>query len=988
MDELLGRAVETGGWAEVAGSPLLDQLDPDDVVAAVLRSGVRWADLPVEVAAILGVRHQLGDLGEGERALVRQVAGARFVGTYPRRSPQQEWHLRWSRQRRDPLHIVLGRYDDMFRLIALVPADGRTMLAGNGFESREVWLRDPVDGGEYTVRHSAKVVGLAAVPWSDGRTLLATAGGKTIRFWDPSTGDPVGAPRKLPAAATAMTAVRLPDDRTVLAVSSDDVVRMMEPETGAPYGSPIHRHSKIHALGAIELDGQALLVVAESYSGVNLFDPVTGHAVQAPFDLPYGASVATVPGPDGRGALATGNSEVILLLDTKTGEHLGSLTGHGNSVRAVAAVPMPGGRTLLASASFDDTLRLWDPSGPLSSETSHSWPMTNPWATNVASARLGNRPHLASVSGDERAVRFWDLDTSLPVGTPLPGGYGRMFLGPPVPLPDGRTLVTTSDDDRVITFRDPETAQVVSSTPPGHGSDVALAPVPLPDGRTLLASGAYEPFLWDSIEGTARRLPMNRGSIAAMVAVPVPGGTVLAAARAESYRQFDIIRWDLGTGELITHQLIKQPLSSLNRVRALAALPASDGRTLLAYGDDNGVLGLADPLTGAPECPSFTDGASAVVALAAVPLPTGRYLLACASETRMIRLWDETGTLVAKLSGHRGRVRALAVLPDGKLVSAGDDATVRVWDPVAAAQVGPSLPTGPAKVLALAAVDGARIATGDENGALRLWDLAQATAIGAPMLGHSGQICALITVEEEGHPRLVSGDGHGSIMVWDPDTGVSRQLTGHADPVFDEMAAVTMPDGSTAVAAAGRGIGLWDPLTGRLIGTPFPGQRPIVALPGADGLPLVASRNGRGDVVLHDPITGDQVGRPMRGHGGAITAVAAIVAPNGRALLVTGGDDGTVRLWDPVRGIAIGEPLAGHKRSVWHLVVIPIPGSVLLASATLQGDAIKFWDVATGACRTTLPLDSPIHSMAVCADRLAVGCDNGILMLERVTHRE
>jgi hypothetical protein len=37
------------------------------------------------------------------------------------------------------------------------------------------------------------------------------------------------------------------------------------------------------------------------------------------------------------------------------------LTGHTDRVSAVAAVPLPDGRVLLASASVDGTVRLWDP---------------------------------------------------------------------------------------------------------------------------------------------------------------------------------------------------------------------------------------------------------------------------------------------------------------------------------------------------------------------------------------------------------------------------------------------------------------------------------------------------------------------------------------------------------------------------------------------------------------------------------------------------
>jgi WD40 repeat protein len=49
-----------------------------------------------------------------------------------------------------------------------------------------------------------------------------------------------------------------------------------------------------------------------------------------------------------------------------------------------------------------------------------------------------------------------------------------------------------------------------------------------------------------------------------------------------------------------------------------------------------------------------------------------------------VRIWDPaTGQQRATLTGHAGRVRAVAIAPGGAwLASAGDDGSVRIWDPV------------------------------------------------------------------------------------------------------------------------------------------------------------------------------------------------------------------------------------------------------------------------------------------------------------------
>jgi WD40 repeat protein len=63
----------------------------------------------------------------------------------------------------------------------------------------------------------------------------------------------------------------------------------------------------------------------------------------------------------------------------------------------------------------------------------------------------------------------------------------------------------------------------------------------------------------------------------------------------------------------------------------------------------------------------------------------GRMLLASAGNDATVRLWDPgAGAEVRRLDGHTGWVQSVcAVTVDGQtlLASAGDDETVRLWDP-------------------------------------------------------------------------------------------------------------------------------------------------------------------------------------------------------------------------------------------------------------------------------------------------------------------
>ena len=119
-------------------------------------------------------------------------------------------------------------------------------------------------------------------------------------------------------------------------------------------------------------------------------------------------------------------------------------------------------------------------------------------------------------------------------------------------------------------------------------------------------------------------------------------------------------------------------------------------------------------------------------------------------------------------------MRAVAVLPDGRVVTGGDDGRVLVWDP---AQPG----AGPAElgrhegaVGAVAVLPDGRVVTGSGfggNGRVLVWDAAQPGA-GPAELGRHELWVGAAAVLPDG--RVITG-GNGRVLVWDvqgssPDT--------------------------------------------------------------------------------------------------------------------------------------------------------------------------------------------------------------------------
>jgi WD40 repeat protein len=144
--------------------------------------------------------------------------------------------------------------------------------------------------------------------------------------------------------------------------------------------------------------------------------------------------------------------------------------------------------------------------------------------------------------------------------------------------------------------------------------------------------------------------------------------------------------WDVATGK----ELAALP-GHATAVSAVAFAP--DGRTL-ATGDRGGVVKLWDVAAGEEQATLMSDtpmahgretmpqpGMKFVEEVTALAFSPDGGTLAVAVD-QVVRQWDVTsGTCVAHLTGHGGKVRCLAYAPDGtRLATGGFDTAVRLWD--------------------------------------------------------------------------------------------------------------------------------------------------------------------------------------------------------------------------------------------------------------------------------------------------------------------
>ncbi len=579
------------------------------------------------------------------------------------------------------------------------------------------------------------------------------------------------------------------------------------------------------------------------------------------------------------------------------------LLGHSGAVYLTSFSP---DGHLLATASYDRTIRLWDVRDP-----SRPRPLGKPltghrsWVSSAVFSPDGTT--LASAS-DDGTIRLWDIrDPRRPrlIGKPLTGRGGAIYLV--AFSPDGHTLATANDDHtvRLWNVRDPERPKAVVALA-GHSAAVRSVAFG-PDGRTLAAGGDDGTVrLWG---GADTRHPEPLGK-------PLTGHT--------------------------------------STVHSVAFSP--DGRTLASGGSDDTIRlwDTGDPrhaeALGAP----LTGHAGPIWSVQFNPAGT---MLAAASADSTASLWNVSDAahpsqVGEPLSGGSGEMYALGFSPDGRTLATGNgDSKARLWSIPTSDMIGRIGAFRP---------DGGVLATAARDDRVRLWDVrrpGRPTALGKPFKpGRPGKADVRKMVFSPDGQTLAVLTGVGALQLWDVSDPSRPVAHGPAVPLHTRFAAALAftPDGRTlATPQTDRTVQLWNvavPSRPRALGEPLTGHKGYVnsLAFGKDGRDL-ASASSDGTVRLWnvaEPRHATRLGAPLTGHLGPVNTLA--YSPDGHTL-ATGSDDGTVRFWDltdPRRAVRLGSALTGHTDAVVSLTYSR-DGRTLASGG--NDNTVRLWDVADPA---------------------------------------
>ena len=242
-----------------------------------------------------------------------------------------------------------------------------------------------------------------------------------------------------------------------------------------------------------------------------------------------------------------------------------------------------------------------------------------------------------------------------------------------------------------------------------------------------------------------------------------------------------------------------------------------------------------------------------------------------------------------QLVGHKGPVVAVATTDQGRwIVSAGTDATLRVWNAGSGALVRTiELDEGAPTALA---VSDRRALAGHKGGAIALWDLERAEKISTFQLG--GAVIASVAFTSDPNTFAVAAQD-GTVALFDVRSpSIPAMLLDGRDSAGLIVSAARSRDLFVS-AGAERTIRLWRADTRSLLRT-YRGQgSEITAVDISSDGRYVAAATADGSLRVWSNSSSRAV-RTFKAQGGPIVSVA--FGPD--RLLATSGQDGKVKLWN------------------------------------------------------------------------------------------
>ncbi|WP_413167794.1 WD40 repeat domain-containing protein [Capilliphycus salinus ALCB114379] len=471
--------------------------------------------------------------------------------------------------------------------------------------------------------------------------------------------------------------------------------------------------------------------------------------------------------PDGQ-MLATASYDNTVKLWRRDGSLFKTLEGHTEPVTSVRFSP---DNKMIASGSWDGTVRLWDSNGNsigvIKAYKGHG-------VTSISFSPDGQT--IASAS-DDKTVKLWGMDGQL---LHTLKGHEK-FIRQVSFSPKGDQIVTVSDDKTVklwspdgtlIKTLDKHSDAVMSADFSGDGQMFATASI---DGTVKLWSREGElintlehPDVWSvSVSQDGQTIASGRED-----------GTIkLWVRNGKDVRLLDTWVGHQGAIPSVTFSPDGQILATASNDSITKLWQVNRSRLTVLFGHQNNVLDAA-----------FS--------------PDGKRI-ASASSDGTVKIWSREGKQILTLQEHKSEVNAVSFSPNGNIIaSGGNDNTIKLWS--VNGQLQRTIEGHKYGVNTVSfSNDRNRIASASSDGTVKLWSLDGQEII--TLEGHRGRVLS-VAFSPDGQTIATAGDDR-EVKLWSAEGKELQILKGHTSPV---RSVGFSPDGTRILtASADKTIKLW-----------------------------------------------------------------------------------------------------------------------------------------------------------------------------------
>jgi WD40 repeat protein/energy-coupling factor transporter ATP-binding protein EcfA2 len=518
--------------------------------------------------------------------------------------------------------------------------DGRQIITASDDKTTKIWN---AKHGRTTllIRHKDTVDDAS---FSNNGTSLVMVSKGIARVRDAKTGKNIQ--KFVDSQSAIRTAAFSPDGSMIVTTPEEDdepVVKVWRVADSKEVAQLVGHEMTVYS-AAFDRDGKRI-ITASGDGTVRIWDAQSGKEVLRVGKADDFMGYAAIS-PD-ESCLVTGNNELVQLWDTKNGNLLRTFHGHESVVHWVGFSP---DGTRIASASGDDTIRIWN----LDSVKPEilCWDKHQGRVNHAIFSNDGK--YIVSASADKTA-RLWSAQDGREI---LSFDHHDGEVSMVCISSDAKRLVTAClNIVRVWDIKNKTLIHILS----GHGpiNSVSFNP----DGTKIVAAfGDRKVRLWNLKNGKEMNIPNDDGELVNTVCFS-PRGTYLVMGSANGVVKL----YDASSGKKGRH--------FRSRGGSINAIAFDDKESFIFTASNSGLIGKWN-----------IENGEELGSVQSLPMDHATFSHDClrlviVSTDRIVGVIDvASGNELLRLVGQKNDVNTASFSSDGKrIITASDDKTVRVW---------------------------------------------------------------------------------------------------------------------------------------------------------------------------------------------------------------------------------------------------------------------------------------------------------------------